>query len=395
MVTTSNFDRTSAIEYVMGRSTRPSTVRVQVSASTSAGGMPLLRMKWREVGVIASSRRCGGVTGVEILVKTGTYAACLAAAGSTLARLALSRLDDGTARTVGRLAVAAAVAGAALSVARIPVRASFLMGGTLSGAFEPPIVAMVVESPLGTSLRVRLAGLALICLVAVNRPTGRIAAGLGAVLVCASFALRGHTLERTCGVIYLIWLFFLLSKSPLWNGSWTDSVPRLQLRAGGQTMANRALSEARVRALKPRRSAFDIRDAKFRGFGVRVLPSGTKHYFIHIQHRGERVRKLVGDASAMAPDEARLRAVSLRDAIRRESDETLFEVVAGREFERYAHVWKARTLQVNRCYLRRQILPWFAGQQIADITRQNVERWFASLMCACTTFVTHLRAMPS
>ena len=137
-----------------------------------------------------------GVTGVEILVKTGAYAACLAAAGSALARLALSRLDDGTARTTGRLAVAAAVAGAALSVARIPVRASFLMGGTLSGAFEPPIVAMVVESPLGASLWVRLAGLALVCAVAVNRPAARIAAGLGAGLVCASFALRGHTLEE-------------------------------------------------------------------------------------------------------------------------------------------------------------------------------------------------------
>ena len=62
MVTTSNFDRRSAIEYVMGRSTRPSTVRVHASASISAGGMPLLRMKWRAVGVIASSRRCGGVS---------------------------------------------------------------------------------------------------------------------------------------------------------------------------------------------------------------------------------------------------------------------------------------------------------------------------------------------
>ena len=78
------------------------------------------------------------VTGIEILVKTATYAACLAASGSALARLTLSRLDDGAARATGRLAVAGAVAAAALSVVRIPVRASFLMGGTFSGAFEPP-----------------------------------------------------------------------------------------------------------------------------------------------------------------------------------------------------------------------------------------------------------------
>ena len=150
-------------------------------------------------------------------------------------------------------------------------------------------------------------------------------------------------------------------------------------------MPNRALSEARVRALKPRRSAFDIRDAKFRGFGVRVLPSGAKRYFVHIQHRGERFWKLVGDANAMGVDEARLRATSILDAIRRESDaaaesdDTLFETVAGRVFERYACVWKAGTLYVNRCYLRRQILPWFAGRQVGDISRQDVERWFASL----------------
>ena len=150
-------------------------------------------------------------------------------------------------------------------------------------------------------------------------------------------------------------------------------------------MANRSLSEARVRALKLRRSAFDIRDAKLRGFGVRVLPSGARRYFIHIQHRGEQFWKLVGDANAIGVDEARLRAASILDAIRRESDapaeshDTLFEAVAGRVFERYARVWKTGTHYVNRCYLRRQILPWFAGRQVSDITRQDVERWFASL----------------
>ena len=34
-------------------------------------------------------------------------------------------------------------------------------------------------------------------------------------------------------------------------------------------MPNIALSDARVKALQPRPSAYDIRDAKLRGFGVR------------------------------------------------------------------------------------------------------------------------------
>ena len=135
-------------------------------------------------------------TTVEILVKTGASAASLAAAGSALVLLALSRFDDATARSVRRIAVAAAVLAAAFSALRLPVRASFLMGGSVAGAFDPAIVAMVAESPVGTSLWTRLAGLALVCLVVFDRPAARLAAGLGVVLVCGSFALRGHSLEE-------------------------------------------------------------------------------------------------------------------------------------------------------------------------------------------------------
>ena len=38
---------------------------------------------------------------------------------------------------------------------------------------------------------------------------------------------------------------------------------------------------------------------------VRVPPSDAKRFFIHIQHRGERVWQIVGDADAMNPAEAR------------------------------------------------------------------------------------------
>ena len=45
------------------------------------------------------------------------------------------------------------------------------------------------------------------------------------------------------------------------------------------------LTDARVKVLRPRRTAYDIRDGKLRGFGVRVLPSGRKRFFVHSQHR--------------------------------------------------------------------------------------------------------------
>ena len=46
---------------------------------------------------------------------------------------------------------------------------------------------------------------------------------------------------------------------------------------------------------------------------------------------------------------------------------------------------------MNRGYLRKQILPRFAGRQIAEIARQDVVRWFASLSA---TPVAADRSMP-
>ena len=150
-------------------------------------------------------------------------------------------------------------------------------------------------------------------------------------------------------------------------------------------MTKRSLSEERIKTLKPRQYAYEVRDAKLKGFGVRVFPSGTKRFFVHVQHNGIRVWKTVADADDVALDEARSHAELMLGSLRGASStpttpkETLFESVAESVFRRYARIWKPRTLEVNRSYLRRQILPWFAGWQIAAIGRRDVQRWFASL----------------
>ena len=46
------------------------------------------------------------------------------------------------------------------------------------------------------------------------------------------------------------------------------------------------LTQRRVDALRPRRKVRDVRDAELKGYGVRVMPSGARRYFIHSQHRG-------------------------------------------------------------------------------------------------------------
>ena len=162
-------------------------------------------------------------------------------------------------------------------------------------------------------------------------------------------------------------------------------------------MATITLSEARVKALRPRKAAYDIRDAKLKGFGVRVLPSAPNASSFTTSTRGQRNWKTLGDANTMTLDEARTRAASMLAAIRIGSDTPLacdtpcFEVVAEAVFQRHAHIWKAKTLYVNRSYYRRQILPWFGRRSIADIGRQDVQRWFASLRA---TPVAADRSMP-
>ncbi len=153
-------------------------------------------------------------------------------------------------------------------------------------------------------------------------------------------------------------------------------------------MAAIRLTQRRVDTLQPRRTIRNVRDAELKGYGVRVMPSGTKRYFIHSQHRGHRVWKIVGDAAVMPEAEARTRARSMLAALRDDRDidsatevfgNTLFETVAEEVFVRYGRRWKPRTLAVNRRYLKRQILPFFAGRPIAEIDREEVQRWFRSL----------------
>ena len=127
-----------------------------------------------------------------------------------------------------------------------------------------------------------------------------------------------------------------------------------------------------------------MRDRDLKGFGVRVLPSGAKRYFVHSQHQGRRVWEVVGHAGAIGVDEARDRAKTLVASIRNGSGDAAppdvaFEAVAEEVFRRYARNWKPSTLKVNRGYYHKQILPWFEGHPIADITAADVRHWFASL----------------
>ena len=149
-------------------------------------------------------------------------------------------------------------------------------------------------------------------------------------------------------------------------------------------MATVRLTQHRVDTLRPGRKTRDVRDRDLKGFGVRILPSGRKSFFLHCQVDGRRVWHAIGDAATVSLETARSNASAML-ALRLQGDEARpavpipFETAAEEVFQRYGRHWKPRTLEVNLGYYRKQILPWFRGRAIADITRGDVQKWFASL----------------
>ena len=145
-------------------------------------------------------------------------------------------------------------------------------------------------------------------------------------------------------------------------------VPRLQPIARGKRHDRSKSDTDANRRTHSRKTVRNIRDGALKGFGIRVLPSGAKRFFIHTQRNGRRIWKIVGDANTVSLNEARRLArdliTSMRagGAIPASPEETLFESVAEEVFRNYGRNWKPGTMEVNRGYLRNQILPWFAGR---------------------------------
>ena len=129
-------------------------------------------------------------------------------------------------------------------------------------------------------------------------------------------------------------------------------------------MRNLPLNQHRVDHLKPRNSTYDIRDIDLKGFGVRILPSGKKSYFLQTQYEGRRRWTKIGDADAMPEAEARSQARSMlagigkgRESVSAQPAEIAFEAVAEEVFAYYRRHWKPRTLAVNLNYYENHIRP--------------------------------------
>ncbi len=101
-------------------------------------------------------------------------------------------------------------------------------------------------------------------------------------------------------------------------------------------------------------------------------------------NRGRRTQERLGTFADITEAEARELALACTKdgkaaAAQKQIEVALFEEVGEMFFERYQRNWKPSTIHISRNAYDHDILPFFKGRQIAEIDKNLIQRWFASL----------------
>ncbi|MCZ6839308.1 MAG: integrase arm-type DNA-binding domain-containing protein, partial [Alphaproteobacteria bacterium] len=141
-------------------------------------------------------------------------------------------------------------------------------------------------------------------------------------------------------------------------------------------LADKPLSDARLRKLKPSSKRYEVPDGMVRGMSVRVSPAGTMTFFQTSRDQfGKRTRVKLG----RYPD------ISLKDA-RADAIQTRKEIEAGtyldrhkpRLFSEVSNLWLDRDQAGNRSInnvrsaINVHVLPKFGDRPIDSITRADI-----------------------
>ena len=141
-----------------------------------------------------------------------------------------------------------------------------------------------------------------------------------------------------------------------------------------------------VKAAEAQDKAHDIYDSELRGFGIRVLPSGTRSYFVRYRWGGQRRRISLGYHGALTPEQARARAVQLLARVGAGEDPaadkqvthqsiTVADLAERFESEHIAVRLKPSTIRDYRRHLRYDIIPTLGHLRVTEITRDDVARF--------------------
>ena len=143
-------------------------------------------------------------------------------------------------------------------------------------------------------------------------------------------------------------------------------------------LRTKRLDDAGVANLKPKAKRYGVPDPELRGHYIRITPNGTKTFAaVARDPNGKQVWRAIGSHPEMKIEDAREKAIAIIRGIRAtvlvERNETpTFESVAGQWFQR--HVMKNNHIserQTSR-WLRKHIIPAFAGMDFVDVRRAHV-----------------------
>ena len=145
------------------------------------------------------------------------------------------------------------------------------------------------------------------------------------------------------------------------------------------------LTKQFVEATEIRADRYDIFDSQIPGFGIRIVPSGTRIYALMYRSGGRRRRVSLGRHGIITPEQARDAAIDILARVKRgenpaadkrtERQATTVANLADR-FEKEHIVVRLRpsSAAMYRCFLRLFILPAFGNRKVIDVTRADVAR---------------------
>lgn len=183
--------------------------------------------------------------GATVLLRAALYATTLGAAGLGLFLAGFAhRMDEAGLAHLRAWLRGAALAALAVSAATLLLRALVLSAGET--AFDPAVWQAMLASRIGDAALIRLGGLLLLLLAALRLPAAPALAGMGALMVCASYAAMGHsTLYRPRQELAALVTLHLLGVA-----FWIGALPPLARAAErGQTALIHAWSRAAVGAV--------------------------------------------------------------------------------------------------------------------------------------------------
>ena len=160
--------------------------------------------------------RADGLLFLSALVQFAIYLFSLAAAGSALALAGLRWISPIARAELRSQAVRAAVLAGMFSATKLVARAWFLTGESVTQAADPAILSALWTGSLGSALKIRLLGLALILVLVLPYRGLRPIAVLGACAVAFSFTVDGHA-QTAPGLLVPLYTVHLLMMA-FWIG---------------------------------------------------------------------------------------------------------------------------------------------------------------------------------